>query len=56
MPVSLLKHKVIIYSHAVNWNKLVSWNDMEEHIEFQLEGLPVIHLLHCIVLVVYIDR
>ena len=25
-----------------NWNKLVNWNDMEEHIQFQLEDLPVV--------------
>ena len=27
---------VIIDSHALNWNKLVNWNDIEELIQFQL--------------------
>ena len=27
---------VIIDSHALKWNKLLYWNNVEEHIQFQL--------------------
>ena len=30
---------VKVDSHALNWNKLVNWNKMEEHIQFQLGEL-----------------
>ena len=33
--------KVIVKSCALIWNKMVNWNDMEEHIQFQLEALPI---------------
>ena len=32
---------VIVGLHALNWNKLVNWNNMEEQIQFQLEALPI---------------
>ena len=31
----------MVVSLSQGWNKLVNWNDMEEHIQFQLEDLPV---------------
>ena len=33
--------KVMVDSRARNWNKLVNWNNMEEHILFQLGALPI---------------
>ena len=30
--------------HALNWNKLVNRNDMEEHTWFQLRVIPVLLL------------
>ena len=31
----------MIVSLSLGWNKLVNWNDMEEHIQFQLRALPI---------------
>ena len=31
---------VIIDSRGLNWNNLVNWNVIEEHIQFQLEVSP----------------
>ena len=36
---------VSLLSHTINWNKYVNWNNMEEHIQFQLGHLPI---LNCI--------
>ena len=33
---------VIVDSHALNWNKMVNWNNLEKYIQFQLEALAVI--------------
>ena len=34
---------VTVDSHTINWNTfVVNWNDMEEHVQVQLEALPVI--------------
>ena len=32
---------VIENSYALNWNKLINWNDMEEHL-VQIRGFPCI--------------
>ena len=29
---------------ALNWNKLVDWNNIEEHIQFQLKALAIIFI------------
>ena len=36
--------KVIVESHALNWNKLVNWNSLKEHIYFQFEDLSILPL------------
>ena len=37
---------VKVYPYARNWNKIVGWNDMEEHTLFQLRDLSVIQTEH----------
>ena len=32
---------VMVDLQTLDWNKLVNWNDMKEHIPFQLGVLPV---------------
>ena len=36
---------IIVDSHALNWNKLVNWNDMEDCIQFQLRDLLLYNFL-----------
>ena len=31
----------IVESHALNWNKLINWNEIKEYIQYQLEALDV---------------
>ena len=33
--------QVMVDSRALNWNKVVNWNDMKEHIPFQIGTLSV---------------